>query len=320
MKKFLIITLVVALGIVTAAIASDLIIESDTQSYDEKDSKIKFNGNVKVSIDDVRVLGDKADITVNKKNKLDTATFYDKPYAYQLQENRKKEVKANILKLSLITKVLKAEGDTQSIITDGKEPMVMITADTQIYDINTNVLTALGGVIIKYQDVQTYSDKAVIKTDKNGELKKLDLFGNAKIQEKVSNAEADHFMYDAVKEELYAEGNTMSHTVSDDNVPLTVKSKYQHYNKLNNIYNASGNVRVWYDDYFAKGPKMNVYPDSKTNKFNEIYFTGRSMINQEDKTIYANKIKMILNPKNFYAEGDTKTVIQNIKQESLNEE
>ncbi|MBR2525572.1 hypothetical protein IKE67_03815 [bacterium] len=320
MKKFLITIFAVIIGITTAAIASDLIIESDTQSYNEKDSKINFDGNVTVTLDDVHVVGDKADVTVTKKNKLDVATFYEKPYAYQIQVNKKREVKANILKLSLITKILKAEGDTQSIVTDGKEPLVMITADEQEYDLNTNILTAIGGVIIKYQDVQTYSDKAVILTNKNGELKKLDLYGNAKVQEKASNAEADHFTYDAVKEELYAEGNTMSHTVTDDNIPLTVKSRYQQYNKGTNIYNASGNVRVWYDDYYAKGPKMNVYPDSKTNKFNEVYFTGRSMINQEDKTIYADKIKMILKPKDFYAEGNTKTVIQNIKKESLDGE
>jgi len=318
MKKLLITLFMIFLCITTAAIAADLVIESDTQSYNEKDNKIKFDGNVTVTLDDVHVVGDKADVTVTKKNKLDVATFYDKPYAYQIQDNKKKEVKANILKLSLITKILKAEGDTQSIVTDGKNPLVMITADTQEYDINTNILTAIGGVIIKYQDVQTFSDKAVIKTDKNGQLKQLDLYGNAKVKEKTSNAEADHFTYNAVKEELFAEGNTMTHTVTDDNVPLTVKSRFQHYNKNQNIYNASGNVRVWYDDYYAKGPKMNVYPDAQTNKFNEVYFTGRSMINQEDKTIYADKIKMILKPKDFYAEGNTKTIIQNIKKESVN--
>ena len=62
---------------------------------------------------------------------------------------------------------------------------------------------------------------------------------------------------------------------------------------------------------------MSVFPDKTTNKFNEIYFNGRSLINQNDKTIYANKIKMILNPKDFYAEGNTKTVIKNIQSSDL---
>ena len=67
MKRFLITMAAVILGIITAAIASDLIIESDTQSYNEKESKIKFNGNVRVQLDDVHVESDKADVTVTKK-------------------------------------------------------------------------------------------------------------------------------------------------------------------------------------------------------------------------------------------------------------
>ena len=73
----------------------------------------------------------------------------------------------------------------------------------------------------------------------------------------------------------------------------------------------------WYDDYYAKGPKMSVLPDKTTNKFNEVYFNGRSLINQNDKTIYADKIKMMLTPKDFHAEGNTKTVIKNIKSDNL---
>ena len=36
--------------------ASDLIIESKNQSYNEADNKIKFNGNVKVTVDDLKVV------------------------------------------------------------------------------------------------------------------------------------------------------------------------------------------------------------------------------------------------------------------------
>ena len=313
MKKIILAITLIFLGLGTVAMATDLIIESKTQSYNEKESKIKFDGDVKVKLDDLHVQGDKADISVNDKNKLDTATFYDKPYAYQVQNNKKREVKANILKLSLITKVVRAEGDSQSIFTDGKNPIVVITADTQEYDIKSNVMTAMGGVIIKYKDVQTFSDKAVIKTTKKGDIQKFDLYGNAKIQEKLNNAEADHFSYNATTEELFAEGNSMTHTEMDDGKPLTIKARYQQYSKRQNIFNAGGNVQVWYDTYFAKGPKMTVYPDKKTNKFNEIYFNGRSLINDGDKTIYADKIKMMLKPKDFFAEGNTRTVIRNIK-------
>ena len=76
MKKFfiaLIISLFTA-GLVVQA--SDLVIESKTQSYEEKENKIKFEGDVKVSVDDLRVVGDKADVSMDENQKLDTATFY----------------------------------------------------------------------------------------------------------------------------------------------------------------------------------------------------------------------------------------------------
>ena len=319
MKKFLIIVAIVVLGLGAATIASDLVIESKTQSFSESDNKIHFDGDVKVKLDDLQVVGDRADITT-KNNKLDTATFYDKPYAYQVQNNKKREVKANILKLSLITKVVRAEGDTQTTVMDGKNPIAVITANSQEYDTKSNVMTAVGGVIIKYQDINTFSDKAVIRTDKKGDLKRIDLYGNAKVNEKTNKAEADHFIYDLVKEELISEGHTMSHTEMDDGKTLTIKGNRQQYSKKQNTFNCSGNIQVWYDDYYAKGPKMSVFPDKVTNKFNEIYFTGRSFINQGEKTIYADKIKLQLKPKDFYAEGNAKTVIKNIQSKQLEDQ
>ena len=101
-KKILIALTAFILMIGAAVHASDLIIESNTQTFNEGDSKIKFKGDVKVSVDDLRVEGQTADVDV-KGEKLDTATFYDKPYAYEVKKNKKREVKANILKLSLIT-------------------------------------------------------------------------------------------------------------------------------------------------------------------------------------------------------------------------
>lgn len=318
MKKYLIIAVAILFGLGAATIASDLIIESKTQSFSETDNKIHFDGDVKVKLDNLNVVGDRADITT-KGSKLDTATFYDKPYAYQVQNNKKREVKANILKLSLITKVVRAEGDTQTTVMDGKKPIAVITADTQEYDTKSNVMTAMGGVVIKYQEINTFSDKAVIRTDKKGDLKRIDLFGNAKINEKTNKAEADHFIYDLVNEELISEGHTMSHTEMDEGKALTIKGSRQQYSKKQNTFNCSGNVQVWYDDYYAKGPKMSVFPSKATNKFNEIYFTGRSFINQGEKTIYADKIKLQLKPKDFYAEGNAKTVIKNIQSQELEE-
>lgn len=311
MKK-LILTIILSLLVAGIAVqASDLIIEAKTQSYNEQENKLKFDGNVKVSVDDLRVVGDRADVSMDGNQKLDTATFYDKPYAYEVKKNKKREVKANILKMSLITKVVKAQGDTQSIVFDGKTPIVVINANEQEYDTKTGLMTATGAVTIKYKDLDTFSDKAKVRTDKNGDLKDIELIGNARIKQEGNDSYADRFYYSAGTKVLTATGNTTSKTVTDDGATLVLKSNRQEYAQDRNIFTASGNVRVWYQDYYAVGPKLTLYPN-KEGKPNEAYFTGRSSITQGVRTIYADKIKMTMKPKDFHADGNTRTVIKNI--------
>ena len=309
-KLILILMLLVFTGI--CVIADDLVIESKTQSYSEADNKIKFEGDVHVNIGDVHVVGDAADVTLTPKNKLNVATFYDKPYAYETKQNKKREVKANILKVSLLNKVIRAEGDTLLTVTDGKTPVAVITADAQEYDTNKNIMTATGKVVIKYEDIETFSDKAIMQTDKNGNIKKMDLIGNAKLEEKGNHAEANHFTYNAVTDELTASGNVNSVAIMDNGEKLTLKSDYQHFNKKTNTFMGSGHVRVWYMDYYGQGPKISFYPDKKSNKPNEIYFVGRSSVSQNEKVIYADKIQMILSPKSFTAEGNVRSIIHNV--------
>lgn len=312
MKKFLTILIIIVAITGLTAFAEDLVIQSKTQTYSEKDNKIKAEGDVQVTVGAAKVVGDKADVTVTKDNKLDTATFYDKPYAFEIKGNKKREVKANILKVSLINKVIKAEGMTQSTVFDGKEPIVIITADSQEYDTKANVMRANGSVIIHYKEIETFSNKATIKTNKNGDLQRIDLVGSAKIKESKNLAFADHFIYSPVTEELIAIGHTTSNAILDDGSKLILKASYQQYDKKSNTFLGSGNVKIWFKNYYAEGPKVTFYPDKKTSKPNEIYFTGRSSITEDVKTIYADKIKLILKPKNFYAEGNTKTIIRDI--------
>ena len=312
MKRFLTTFLSILVLTGLAVQASDLIIESKNQSFNEADNKIKFNGNVKVTVDDLKVVGDSADVNVTKDQKLDTATFYDKPYAFEVKKNKKREVKANILKVSLITKIIRAEGDTQSVVFEGKTPIVVINANTQEYDTKTGVMTAVGTVTMKYKEIETFSNSAQITTDKSGDLKKLVLIGNAKVKQENNESYADKFVYDATTGNLTAYGNTTSNAIMDDGSKLTLKSSYQEYNQKRSIFNASGNVRIWYQDYYAVGPKVTLYPTPGSSKPNEAYFTGRSSITQGVRTIYADKIKMTMKPKTFEAQGNTRTVIKNI--------
>lgn len=311
-RKFLIIISLLFLFLSAVTIGSDLIIESKTQTYSERDNLIKFLGDVKVRYEDITIVGDKADVSVTKDNKLDTATFHDQPYAYQIQNNKKREVKANILKFSLLNKVIRAEGNTQTIVTEGKTPIAIINANEQEYDTKTNVMTARGTVSIKYRDVTAFSDKAIVRTNKNGEVQRLDLVGHAKINQTKHHATANHFIYTASNEEMVAIGNTMTSTVTENGSPFKVTARYQQYDRKNNIFMGSGNVQVYYQDYYAKAPKMTCYPDKITKKINEVFMSGRSMIQQNDKEIHADKIKIIVDPKNFEAVGNVKTIIKDL--------
>lgn len=310
MKKFLVIFLlmIASLGV----IASDLEIESKTQTFSDSERKIKLDGGVKVKLDNLTVESDTADVTIRRNNKLDTATFYNKPFAVEINGNKKREVKSNILKISLINKVVRAEGETQSVLTEGNTPIIIINADAQEYDTKSSVMVATGAVTMKYKDIETYSDKAVIVADEKGGLKKLDLFGNARVKQEQNESEGHHFVYNPITEEMSVEGNTKTIAISDDGKKLTIHSDYQHYDKKQNSYVGSGHVKIWYDDYYAQGPKVSVFPDAKTNKPNEVYFVGRSKIIQQEKDIIADKIKMTMNPKDFVAEGNVKTIIHNI--------
>jgi lipopolysaccharide export system protein LptA len=309
-KKFLIILSILVIILCTiGVIAEDLVIDSKTQTFSETDNKIKFDGGVNVKYGDIQCVGDNADITVDKNNRLDTATIYNKPYAFQIKNNKKREVKANILKFSLLNKVIKAEGDTQSIITEGKTPVAVINADAQEYDLKTNVMTATGGVAIKYKDLRAFADKAVINTGNHGELKRIDLIGRAKIDQAKHHLIADHFIYSADQKQMTAIGNATTTTVLDNGKEFILKANYQNYSQLDGVFVGNGSVKAWYDDYFARGPKVVAYPDKSTNKINEVFLMGRSTIRQNEKEITADKIKVIIDPKNFMAEGNVRTVI-----------
>lgn len=310
MKKILIISLLIFSSL--TVFSSDLIIESRTQNFVDKEKKIKLDGGVKVKLDNLTVESDRADVTIRRGNKLDTATFYDKPYAYEVNENKKREVKANILQVSLINKIVRAEGEAQSIITEGNTPIVVINADVQEYDTKSSVMVCTGAVTIKYKDIDTFSDKAVIIADEKGGLRKIDLIGNARVKQEQNESEGHHFVYNPITDEMSVSGNTKTTAISDDGKKLVIHSDYQQYHKKQNSYIGSGHVKIWYDDYYAQGPKVSVFPDSETGKPNEVYFIGRSKIIQQDKDIIADKIKMTMNPKDFVAEGNVKTIIHDI--------
>ena len=314
MKKIIAILAIIVLGTMVAQCA-DLTIKSEKQTFKNNENKGTFEGNVQVQLDDIHVKSPYAEVDIDtQQGVIKDATFFDKPYAYQIRNGKKSEIKSNILKVSLLNKVITATGDVQTIITTEKKPTAIITSDEQEYNTQTNVMTATGGAIVEYDDIKTYSDKAVAVVDKNNDLKEMELFGNAKITKGDKNTlMGEHFKYTTATQVAISQGNAYTDLTSEKGDRIQVWSNYQQYDRKNNVIMASGNVRVHYKDYIAVGPKATVFPDKKTGELNQVIFTGRSKITEQARSIEADKITMFMNPKDFYAEGNVLTHIKNLK-------
>ena len=299
---------------ITVACAANLTIEADHQSFKMEDNKAKFDGNVKVTVDEVVVKSPRAEAFIDPQtNKLTEAVFYDNPVAFKEDKNKRSEVRSNVMKLSLLTKILTADGNSKTTITETAKPTTIITADKQEYDTQTKIMKATGNVVVLHDDITATANVGYAYLDNNNEVKQLELNGKAKIVQKENTVEGDKLTYNTRTEIAIANGNTYTNGIMDDGSVLKVWAGLQQYNKKTGIVLASRNVRVKYQEYDAQGPKATVYPDAKTKKLNEVIFTGRSTITTEGRSITADRITMFLNPKNFFADGNVKTFIPNVE-------
>lgn len=309
MKKLALI-LILTLLTTLCGYCANVVIEAKKQTIKMEQNKGFFEGDVQVSVGDIKVKSPRAELDldpVSKKPSL--ATFFDNPYAFQDKDMKKNEIKADIIKVSLIKKTVLAQGNSQSIMMENRQPIMTINADSQEYDTNTKLMKANGSVVIHYQDLETFSDKASAIVDKNGDIQNLKLIGNVVMKEKANVIKGNMFEYVPQRDEFQVSGNTSSDVTFEDGTRVYVEARYQQFNKAQSTLVAGGNVKVKYKDYFAQGPKAQLLVDPKTNKPNTIIFTGRSKITNEGNTVEADKIRMTLNPKAFFADGNVKTSI-----------
>ena len=309
MKKIFI-SLMLLMLTTLCAYSANVVIEAKKQTIKMDQNKGFFEGDVQVSVGDIKVKSPRAELDLDPTSKKPSlATFFDNPYAFQNKENKKHEIKADIIKVSLIKKTVLAQGNSQSIMMENRQPIMTINADSQEYDTNTKLMKANGSVVIHYQDLETFSDKASAIVDKAGNIENLKLIGSVVMKEKANIIKGDKFEYVPQREEFQISGNTSSDVTFDDGTRVYVEARYQQFNKLTSALVAGGNVKVKYKDYFAQGPKAQLFVNPKTNKPETIIFTGRSKITNEGSTVEADKIKMTINPKAFFADGNVKTSI-----------
>ena len=287
-------------------------IESKKQEIELDKNKGYFSGDVKVQIGDVVVKSPRADLDLEPETKKPSlATFFDKPYANQIKDNKKHEVKADIIKVSLIKKIITAQGNAQTNVLQDKKPVIVITADTQEYDTNTNLMKATGSVIINYEDMVATSDNAYALLDKKGDVHNIKLSSRATIKQDKSIIKGDNIQYSKLRQDIIVSGNTMSDVTFENGDRVIINARNQQYNRLGNTIIASGNVNVKYSDYVADGPKAIMHINPKTNKPEKIYFIGRSKIVQKNvNSVEADKITITMQPKTFEAIGNVKTNIE----------
>ena len=297
---------------VSAGLVSAITIESKHQEMRPDENKGYFTGDVKVQVGDVVVTSPRADLDLEPATKkASLATFFDKPYAIQIKDNKKHEVKADIIKVSLIKKVVTAQGNAQTNVLEDRKPTVIITADTQEYDTNTSLMTALGSVVVNYEDIVATSDQAYAQMDKNGDIQNLKLSSRATVKQDKSIIKGDNIQYSKQREDIIVSGNTISDVTFENGERDIINARSQQYNRLGNTIMASGNVHVKYADYVADGPKAIMHINPKTNKPQKIIFIGRSKIVEKGlNSVEADRITMIMDPKKFEAEGKVKTTIE----------
>ncbi len=311
-RKILNLLLITAYLTAGACFAGTLTVESDSQEFKDSDRKIYLEGNVRVKTEDADVLSPRAVVEVNPdNNKVNRVEFKDNAYSYSFKDGKQHEIKSQILGMSLLDKVVTAEGNTISTITEKNKPVVIVTANRQEYHKNENVMKAFGSVNIVYKDINTFSNEASVYLNKKNDVKKIELIGNAKLKQDRNKIHANKLTYDNVKEEAEAFGTVYTDVTTDDNKRIEVWSNYQYYDKKANFVTASGNAHIKYEDYDALGPKVNLYSDKQTKKFNEAVFLGRSTIETKGRTVTADRITITMNPKDFKAEGNVKSVIPN---------
>ncbi len=71
---------------------------------------------------------------------------------------------------------------------------------------------------------------------------------------------------------------------------------------------AMGNVKVYYQDTIAVGPKAVLFRNAD-GRAEKVIFTGRSQISQPGKRWIADRITMAVATKKVLAEGNTKALI-----------
>ena len=308
-KKLYLYILIVAISLLSVinsySQASTITIEADKQSFQIKDNTALFDGNVRVSYDNIKISSPKAILSSNTKGEPDKAIFSEGVLAYRNDKSSNDSLNADSITLLIASNNLIAEGKTISHFKKNTPDAITIKAQRQEFNSKTNEVSASGGVVINLKDMVLSGGTANLITN-GGKPYKATFSNSARVTKGDSTITAGTISIELNSNDIVASGGVSTITNLKGTGRVSIRSNTQTYDKNTNTIVGSGNVNMEYQDYKASGSKATLYltPD---NSLQKIIFTGRSQIKDALRKVSADKIVVSINPKNFTAEGNVKT-------------
>lgn len=320
MKKKLKNTIFVALFLVSVLFvqivqASTVTIEAQKQDFKVETNTASFIGNVRVKYENIRIFSPVASLVANAKGEPDKAIFSEGARAKMTREGSTGDLTADQITLNLASNELIAQGNTFTKIKRKAPGLITVKADEQQFNNKTQEVKAKGNIVIHYKDSVISGDNATLTNDQQGKPVKAIISGNARFVRGVSTVRAGSIAMDLNSTNINASGGVNTVTTLKGAGRVTMRSSSQVYNKAANTVTGTGSVKMSYQDYIATGPKAVLYLSGK-NSLKEIIFTGRSQIHDAMRKVTADKIKVTVDPKNFYAEGNVKTQFKQVNKQS----
>ena len=305
-----------------AAVKGSIQIAAHEQLYRPTDGVTSFEGNVLITMNQTQIQSDHADFHMDNKGEADQAVFNTRTVMVRKNPDMQQTIQADKVSMGLKNDSVDAQGKVVTQMTgsnatkDTKKSDVFIQSDHQVFDQEKHVMSAVGNVLVKKDDMTATSPEALVFTNPSGTADKVVFLKGAHITQGEEDVSAETVTVKIDSGDFYAEKNVKSVVTSKDSAgkPTTIKvtSNFLELDNKTGTLITNGNTVVDFEDYVARGPKAVVYKEN--NALDRIYLTGRAQIEDAERKVTGNTVTIKINPKEFNAEGDVNTFIKTQRQ------
>ena len=273
-------------------------------SLEATEQEIAISGNIIVTYKNATVLAPKAIITNDLQGKAEKAVFIGNSKLHLSD----RELSADKITIYLNTKLIIAEGNTKSKLTDKNKSELLIEANYQELSWEGEGAKATGNIKTNYQDTEVISDKAkIIYKDKKPVKAIFDSINEpATLKQKNHLTKAFIFNFDINTKDVTASESVESiiwpySTQSRENqstIHLNTDELYlNHETEEGTATSKKNKVKLTYEDTSGESNKALLIRDKTTKKPDKIIFTGQADVNQKDKKLSSEEIIFNFNDK-----------------------